>query len=648
MAVLTIWIDESGEFVGPGDHIIAAMWSLKGQWDVKDVFSRRGWSTKAFHACEVTREEGKAGIAEAVGELEQLCDRGSQGALIWWCRTTERHVDFHVAAVVSATAQIASVVLPDVRPGDSATIKLQLERRSSVDLGMIEAAVLKNYLVNPNTRVRPNVLVYAVPKGSSEGLAAADLLANYAFHLARQDRLPADWPAQRIPVRECPLSILEMPPPASSAPSTPVRPVAQRSASARKAAPPPARPAAPAPKPALPTLDQAEYQLELAEQSEHKRDFGGLTRTLDAADRVMTALPSADHTSLRFARLMVLRSGLRQAQFNHGGGAELVEIDPDLNVAMERLLQENPFDYAVALFHNRRSVAGIDSGDWQGTNVLLEQVCRAYAQVSPGPFRESALRHREIGALLGTHGQTLAFLAQAARMGGDLVTAQERLDDAEMRFMEAREHFDALEDRERQAVYIAHCHLARAQVPGSNAQQAAEQAVAELETAFGAANNWVEVWRKAPNSGRGPSLAFAVAALLKAQWTGQLAKSWIVTLVANASTLAPHLQSQPSHPHQIILGYLAFAWHLRCADSRRPNLFAQALEAADWPSGLVRGISRVFLAEWQSVTLGAPSRELAAELRAAESFPEAMRPWFGDGTMKRPGDWLRLLPFNYA
>ena len=644
MPILTIWIDESGDFVAPGDHIIAAMWSLNSQWNAKDVFSKRAWSTKAFHACEVTKEEGKVGIAEAVCELGSLCDLTTQGALVLWCRTQKRRPDFHIAAIVAATVEVATQVVPRFQPGDSALIALHFERRAAADLRVVEQAVAKQYISKTVGKIGPSVTAYVVPKGSSDGLAAADLLANYAFHLARQNRLPADWPARTIPVATVEVGPVAMPVPASPSTLRTIRP----SPGPARAAPKTSKTEATPPKPPQPSLSQAEQLLQVAESAERSRDSNALQRALDGAGKVMASLGANERDTVQFDRLRVLHAGLLQAQGNHAGQAKTTAIAPDLQRALDRVLQQNRFDYAVALFHNRCAIGELDRGDWAAVGHRLDAACRAYAQVSPGPFGGAALRHREIGALLGTHGQALAMMAHASSMGSDWATTTQLLDDAELRFMEAREHFDDGEDSQRQAVYIAHCHLARAWLPGSNPQHCVALAVAELEAAFGAADTWMKVWHKEPISGRGPSLSYAVAALLKAQWTGQSATSWLPGLLADASGLASLLRSQPSHPHEIVLGYLALAWERARGDSQRPNLFAQALEGVDWPAGLVHEIGSAFLAEWQTAAAGAPSPELAAQLRAATALPEQVRRWLNGVGEGQAGGWLRALPFNYA
>jgi hypothetical protein len=644
MAVLTIWIDESGDFVTAGDHVIAAVWSLGPHWDVNDVFSRQGWSTGAFHACEVTAHDGKRDIAEATVALGELCGQSHQGALVQWCRTGSRRPDFHIAAVVAAAVAIARRIFPGFQSGDKGLIALHFERRTAADLRIVEQAIAKDYRRRSASESSPAVTAYLVPKGSSDGLAAADLLANYAFHLARGNRLPADWPAPNIPVVAVQVGTVATPAPACPSTLATIFPASEPLAAAPWA--PVNKP--PPPKPAQASLGQVEHLLQAAESAERGRDFNVLQQALDGAAKQMASLTATEVDTLQFDRLRVLQAGLLQAQCNHAGQADAAAVAPDLQRAMDRMLQENRFDYAVALFHNRCAVAALDKGDWAAVERQLDDACRAYAQVSPGPFGGAALRHREIGALLGTHGQALAMLAHAASKGSDWATANQLLDDAEMRFMEAREHFDDPGDCQRQAVYIAHCHLARTWAPAADAQQCVSLAVGELEAAFGAADTWVKTWQKEPVSGSGPALAFAVATLLKAQWTGQAATSWLPGLLDDASELASLLRGQPSHPHEIVLGYLTLAWNRARGHTRRPNLFAHALAGAEWPCGLVQEISYVFLAEWQNACDGGPSPELAAQLRAFNALPEQVRRWLNREATGQPSGWLRALPFNYA
>ncbi len=171
-------------------------------------------------------------------------------------------------------------------------------------------------------------------------------------------------------------------------------------------------------------------------------------RALRARRRALADLPLAN------ARLLDLYlAGIALAIANHSGAV----VDP-ADMLPSRLLEEAlasaGADQRRAIeYANRIAVRAMNALDfddaWEQLDTLRERF-----------IGKTQMRDEALGALLGSLGQAYGLMASCSR---DLAL----LDEAELCFRAAKEHFEAEDDRQRQDVYLVHVSVERVRLaPG--------------------------------------------------------------------------------------------------------------------------------------------------------------------------------------
>ena len=337
-------------------------------------------------------------------------------------------------------------------------------------------------------------------------------------------------------------------------------------------------------------------------------------RDLGAAERILGSIREgalrASGVSDRELDLLRLRTvSIRMAIQNHRGG---VSGPPDQGLC-ERLVSwgdARALDQVVHL-HNRHAVALLNELKIEEALARvseLEEWRAAPQEFLPGTFAGLEIRDWQRGALLGTRGQALAFLAHAE-------ADPTRLKDALACFELATRCFTEADDLQRQETYGLHALVERVRLGG----KLDAGRLALVEAAIDGAPRLPTGW--SPES-------FRVGVALKAALVMGRRPPWIGRLVHELKWIDP--DDPVPHPYEQIIGGVILA------EKSPPKRLRRVLETTADEGGLIGWIAACYLA--------------AADDAPAPSPPGLIRGWWDRyGIAGRPVRGVPgVLPFNYA
>lgn len=353
-------------------------------------------------------------------------------------------------------------------------------------------------------------------------------------------------------------------------------------------------------------LQKSHLQLDAALQLAEARRYERSQELLDRLPIDPLRRKGVAEDDLLFLELR--RDSVQQANANHRG---LPSPPPDLPRSQRLLTLGRPeITDEVLHFHNRVAVGYLDQLAFDDALALLAPLEEwRDATVNFAPF-ETDVADPELGAVLGTKGQALAFRAHANEDLADL-------DAAIACFRRARTLFLDPADQERQSTYLSHAQLERFRLGHGELIEAED-----LLTHAPHRDLPIDAW--SPD-------AFRVSLALKAARLGGLDVPWAGGLAQRLHPLWK--QDRPlRHPYPSIAGGLLQV-HPRSAHLLRPAL-ERTVERA---SPLVSWIASVHLAAFDGGAAPAP--------------PPALRTWWEQADLERRAEEqgpLAVLPFNWA
>ncbi|MCB9672363.1 MAG: hypothetical protein H6734_22995 [Alphaproteobacteria bacterium] len=332
-----------------------------------------------------------------------------------------------------------------------------------------------------------------------------------------------------------------------------------------------------------------------------------------AAERLLSKLSpnrlirkGVPHHAVELLELRV--DSIRLAMGNHQG-----LLPAPLNVARSRrAVATGHSRYAdeVVHYHNRYAVGLLNR--LQAEEALqavgqLEEWRSSRAEFAPDPLANLQIRDWQRGALLGTKGQALCFLAHERR-------DPSLVDQALAAFAAARDYLEEPADLRRQDVYRLHALIEKGRLGGT--LNAEELAVLDARIEHAPIEAIGEHWT--------PEI-FAIAVALKSGWAVDRKVTWAGRLSHQLD--AVWRRREPlEHPYELVAGSL-----LLVHPPSAPRLLASLQATAD-NGGLIGWIASCYIADHAG--------------RPAPTPPDTLSPWWD--RVDRQVRALDNVPYNYA
>ncbi|MBL4849413.1 MAG: DUF4145 domain-containing protein [Planctomycetes bacterium] len=392
-------------------------------------------------------------------------------------------------------------------------------------------------------------------------------------------------------------------------------------------------------------LDRAEIALE-----RHRREPEALEELERARNKLRADRSKLEPWQAEFCQLRI--DSIELARRNHhgeqpqiqGAPAALEERDRELlRTGRPEVLDE------VTLFHNRWAVGQLNAFLFEEALRQIERFVAgrsAALKAGYGVFGTDTVQDYSLGALLGTQGQTQAFLAHQERDPGWLDMAIET-------FEEARQRFSDPADRARQDAYKAHAILDRLRFnPDQDLSPREErfldrleaqalEAMAELVQDPIPSQDWQRVFQV--------GLALKIG-LVRARPQGV---SWEFAQALNGA-LEKSLEDEswsPPHPYEQICGALALLYP-QC-----PGRIRAALTRSSQQDSLVGMIAFVYGLEVEHRRDSLTPKRVEGFLRRCQEQPgwpaglrssSALDARVRELCSEEGGGPLAILPFHYA
>jgi hypothetical protein len=685
MKEISIYVDESGDCKEPGAHVVAAMWMIDDWWpavDAEKLWQSLGFDWRTFHAAEKDDESRRRAISAI---LKHLGTSGGRAGLVCARHVAKQSYGYEFYAPLALEAAAAAwreaVAASGIAGPAGVNCQIILEGRGNLNQRYLLGGWRENAAaieVLGRTGVIAHPQFFNIPKGWNVFVQVADLASNAAWR--RLSGNPLFVPDRAIgteiqvsePLLTSPGShrLTERVLDKKAVPQarfyarerrvreqdtradvlfTRVQELHSQGAAITAATcdkvvksfmedPPELR---------APQIDGLLESCE--EEIDVKREYQFGKRLCEVISALVEQERTRDEQSEEaLDRWTIGVSSLRVLLGNHEG--RCLANAPSLAAALKsvaRLQAQFRYWESIAKFTNFVGVSLHNEMRFSEAFSRLEPLVNFFTgQASAGPFGGGKAGSPWIGRLLGTHSQSIAFMAHDGYFAGRDPAMLARLtDDAVCYSALSQAYFDCEDDSVRQDTYQAHAHIQAFMLTGDRASLAAAVPCL-LKTPEPASA--VLAFTKAFPGAVAITPAYRVAVLLKQAWLADEKPDWLADF--SKWGLAKLGAIPAVHPYEQILGYLA----LLESGAERTRI-EQRLADLKWPA-LVGTIARFFLAQLEFGREGAISAKTRSELASVCAvFPAG---WLsgqldrelaalatGKSTLRGP---LALLPFNYS
>lgn len=614
MARIDFYLDESGDFSEPGNHVICVVSSRDRLFTARaaeEWWKNSGTDWQSFHAVDTASST----LEKLLDEMAPRWTGAAMLTLIWHQNNMVYHYNFKVPLIIEA---VAMAFTRGVEPSSSNQLlainsDVVIETSDTFDLTILKDAIQKK--IRTITRIsgqsqatlncRPN----AVPKGIDPRVQIADLYG-YAYrrHLNGDKRFSRFFTeTNTFNVKEGFLNIdsardLDAAVRGYGSKRTIIQTVIEKQivteirtiretlgraeALVRRG-----REALERGKRFriedcedelallaldLPEYRAAEYELLLATTRRIVEDERNLALGSDLCV-ILAHLLSIERANegqplARLDEMTVDHAGLLACIYNHRGDVCLE--DPAISTARvvaDRLRNDYRSWDRVAFLHNFIAVGLHNAFRFSDADSLLAPWADFFTRHNEGPGGRFQARAFWIGALLGTFAQGKAFLAHEAYLADNHARIVDLSDEAVYFSLAAQEHFDKEEDKQRQHTYRAHMYLQRAVLANdTNAVEEARSELSDPQPSEIATRFVTSLRERRPD----PPTEFRLAVWLKLLWVAGEHPPWLLELASLVKGQRERAGFAARHPHQQILGYLALLAprDRRCFQSRLSEL----------------------------------------------------------------------------